>query len=107
MDLLHSFASLMRPELASTLSAWWEKLDGASVVIGMVTLVFELLGLAYLAAAFVLTPQPRGLSEPPEAYPSVDRFLVPLALPVGVALAIATIIFLVSQILLVVPEAVA
>src|SRR5712692_9538446 len=85
MDLLHSFASLMRPELASTLSAWWEQLDGASVVIGMVTLVFGLLGLAYLAAALVLTPQPRGLSEPPEAYPSVDRFLVPLALPVVVA----------------------
>src|SRR5712692_2275378 len=86
---------------------WLEALDGANLIIGSLTLLFGLAGLAYLAMAFVTTPQPRTEPSEPEAYPAADRFVVPLLLPIGVALAIAAVITLMSQIMLVVPEAVA
>jgi plastocyanin len=86
---------------------WLQRLDGANAVIGIVTLVAGLLGVAYLALALVMTPQPQTEPAAPSDYPDVDRFVMPLVIPVGVALTIAAIIFLTSQILLVVNEALA
>jgi plastocyanin len=101
MELTRGLLTLVPLVVADT------SLDPANLLIGLLTLGVGLLGLAYLVMALVTTPQPR--TEPVEqsAYPDVDRFLVPLALPVGVALTIAIIILLTSQILLVVPEAAA
>jgi plastocyanin len=82
-------------------------MDGANLVIGSFTLLLGLLGLAFLALTFIATPQPRTEPAEVEAYPAADRFLVPLALPVGVALVIAAVILLMSQIMLAVPEALA
>ena len=81
-------------------------MDGANLIIGVVLLVFGGLGVVYLAAALVATPLPRAPVEEGEttAYPTVDRFVVPLMLPVGVAGGIAAVIFLFSQILLATPE---
>ncbi|HTE84961.1 MAG TPA: cupredoxin domain-containing protein [Dehalococcoidia bacterium] len=95
------------PGVLAAAPAWLEALDGANLLIGSLILLMGLLGLAYLALAFVTTPQPRTEPSEPEAYPGVDRFLVPLALPLGVAFVIAAIITLMSQIMLVVPEAIA
>lgn len=82
-------------------------LDAANLIIGLLMLLGGLLGVAYFVAALAVTPQPHATAEPGEIYPQVDRFITPLLLPVGIGLAIAAIIFLVSQILLVLPESVA
>ena len=81
-------------------------MDLANLIIGFFMLIGGVLGAVYLIAGLAVTHQPQPAGEP-AAYPSSDRFLVPLALPVGVLLAVAAVIFLFSQILLVVPEAVA
>lgn len=107
MDAVSGTLGLAPQIVASILPAWLERLDAANAVIGFVTLVFGLLGVGYMALAFAATPQPRTEPAEPSPYPTVDRFLVPLVLPVAVALAVAAIIFLTSQILLVVPEMVA
>jgi plastocyanin len=82
-------------------------LDGVNLLIGTLTLIIGLLGLVYVAAIFIVTPQPQ--VEPAEAaeYPDVDRWFVPFFLPVGVFLIVGTVILLISQILLVVPEQIA
>jgi plastocyanin len=108
MDMVSSLFGFLPAELASATPAWLERLDGANLVIGAVTLIVGLLGMAYLALALMTTPQPQTAeSLEPSPYPGVDRLVVPLFLPVGVALAIAAIIFLTSQILLAVPESLA
>lgn len=105
MDLLAHLPTSLPALIAAP--AWFESLDGANLVIGFLMLVVGLLGMGYLAMVLLTTPQPQTEPAAPVAYPSVDRFLVPLLLPIGVALAIAAIILLMSQILLVVPESIA
>ena len=82
---------------------------GANLVIGVVLLAFGALGVFYMGLAFVATPLPRAPIEgdTEQAYPRVDRFVIPLMLPVGVGLGVAAIIFLFSQILVAAPESVA
>jgi plastocyanin len=107
MELLHGSLGLAPQLLADILPDWLERLDGANAVIGFVTLIAGLLGLAYFILAMIATPQPR--TEPAEssAYPGIDKFVVPLLLPVGVVITVALIILFTSQILLAVPEAIA
>jgi len=101
MELIHSMLALVPLVVADT------SLDGPNLVLGFGTLVVGLLGIAYLALALITTPQPQTEVTEPSAYPGIDRFVVPLMLPVGVALTIALTILMTSQILLAVPEAVA
>src|SRR5579875_2359485 len=98
---------LTNAPLLVTVAQFFQNLDMANLVIGVVTLGIGLLGVAYLILTFMATPQPQ--TEPAEhvAYPGVDRLIVPLLLPIGVGAAIALIITMMSQILLVVPESVA
>jgi plastocyanin len=108
MEMASGLLAMLPAEFASVMPAWLERLDGANLVIGAVTLIVGLLGMAYLVLALMVTPQPQlAESFEPSPYPGVDRFVVPLFLPIGVALAIAAIIFLTSQILLAVPESLA
>src|SRR5438105_3033067 len=95
------------PGILAAMPAFMENLDAGNLIIGVITLVAGLLGLAYIMMTMIAAPLPQ--TEPAEnvAYPSSDRLIVPLLLPVGVALLIAFIILLMSQILLVVPEAIA
>jgi plastocyanin len=81
-------------------------MDAANLLIGVVLLVFGVLGVAYLGLAMIATPLPRSPLEETETstYPTVDRFALPLMLPVGVAGAVAAVIFFFSQILLAAPE---
>lgn len=105
MDLLATLPTRLPALIAAP--DWLQNLDGANLVIGALTLIVGLLGVAYLVMVFLATPQPQTEPAEPVAYPAVDRFVVPLLLPIGVALAIAAIILLMSQILLVVPESIA
>ncbi len=93
--------------LLVTVSDFVNNLDGANAIIGIVTLLGGLLGVAILALGFAATPQPQTEPAVAEPYPEEDRLLVPILLPIGVGCAIALIIFCISQILLVVPESVA
>jgi plastocyanin len=95
------------PGIVAAMPAFLANLDGANLLIGLLTLGAGLLGLAYFLLTMVVAPLPQ--TEPAEAvaYPSSDRLIWPLLLPVGVALIIGLIILLMSQILLVVPEAIA
>jgi plastocyanin len=79
-------------------------IDGVNLLIGALTLIIGLLGLAYVAAVFIVTPQPQVEPAEAAAYPDVDRWFVPFFLPLGVAFIIGAIILLISQILLIVPE---
>src|SRR6476620_154069 len=87
------------PGIVAAMPAFLENLDGANLVIGIITLIAGLLGLAYILMMMVVAPMPQ--TEPAEAaaYPNSDRFMVPLLLPVGVFLGIGLIILLMSQIL--------
>lgn len=84
-------------------------MDGANLIIGVVLLVFGALGVAFLGLAMIATPLPRAPVEDVgvAAYPSIDRFVLPLILPVGVAGAVAAVIFFFSQILLATKESIA
>lgn len=83
-------------------------MDRGNFVIGIFMLALGALGIVYYVLAVATTPQPHVPSEEePNPYPRVDRFLVPLILPISVALCVAAIIFLLAQILLVVPESAA
>jgi len=101
MELVHSMLALVPLVVADT------SLDGPNIVLGFGALIVGLLGIAYLALALITTPQPQTEPAEPSAYPEIDRFVVPLVLPVGVALTIALVILMTSQILLAVPEAAA
>jgi plastocyanin len=79
-------------------------IDGVNLLIGALTLIIGLLGLVYVGAVFIVTPQPQVEPAEAAAYPDVDRWFVPFFLPVGVFFIVAAIILLISQILLIVPE---
>jgi plastocyanin len=95
------------PGILAAMPAFLENLDGGNLIIGIITLGAGLLGLAYIAMTMIAAPLPQTEQAEPTAYPSSDRLIVPLLLPIGVALVIALVILLMSQILLVVPEAIA
>jgi plastocyanin len=95
------------PGIVAAMPAFIQNLDGGNLVIGVITLIAGMLGVAYLVLGMLATPVPATQPAEVQAYPAEDRFLVPLFLPIGVAVAVGLIILLISQILLVVPEAVA